>query len=291
MAWPATRRSASRSSCCRPTSENAHAVTALANRLLKIKQARFGSVDRESNFLVQSTSAVPGEVRLLDARDKTVAQLDAATRQSARHAVIVLRDEDKAAARQVFRTPLLFSVHEAKGLEYPHVLLYELVSGQRQAYTEVCEGVSEADLQGDELDYRRARDKADKSLKLYEFHVNARYVAMTRAVDALTLVEQDTGHPLLGLLGLQPGEAVAHPVAKPSQDEWAQEARRLELQGKAEQAQAIRETFLQHKPVTWTPWSRGLIEDLAPRALDPKNPSSKPRRTLCDYALWHGQHA
>jgi hypothetical protein len=151
--------------------------------------------------------------------------------------------------------------------------------------------VSEADLQGDELDYRRARDKADKSLKLYEFHVNARYVAMTRAVDALTLVEQDTGHPLLGLLGLQPGEAVAHPVAKSSQDEWAQEARRLELQGKAEQAQAIRETFLQHKPVPWTPWSRGLIEDLAPRALDPKNPSSKPRRTLFDYALWHGQHA
>lgn len=270
---------------------NTRAVTALANRLLKIKQARFGSVDRESNFLVQSTSAVPGEVRLLDARDKTVAQLDAATRQSARHAVIVLRDEDKAAARQVFRTPLLFSVHEAKGLEYPHVLLFRLVSGQRQTYTEVCEGVSEADLKGDELDYRRARDKADKSLELYKFHVNALYVAMTRAVDTLTLVEQDTGHPLLGLLGLQPGEAVAQPVEKSSQDEWAQEARRLELQGKAEQAQAIRETFLQHRPVPWTPWSREVIEELAARALDPKNPGSKPRQTVFDYALWHDQHA
>lgn len=268
---------------------NTRAVTALANRLLKIKQARFGSVDRESNFLVRSTSAVAGEVRLLDARDKTLAQLDAATRQSAQHAVIVLRDEDKPAARQAFHTPLVFSVHEAKGLEYPHVLLFRLVSGQRQAYAEVCEGVTEADLQGDDLDYRRARDKADKSLELYKFQVNALYVAMTRAVESLTLVEQDTAHPLLGLLGLQVGEAAARPVAKSSQDEWAQEARRLELQGKAEQAQAIRDAFLQHKPVPWTPWSRELIEDLVLKALDPKNPSSKPRQTLFDYALWHGQ--
>ncbi len=268
---------------------NTRAVTALANRLLKIKQVRFGSVDRESNFLVRSTSTVAGEVRLLDAKDKTLAQLDAATRQSARHAVIVLRDEDKPAAHQAFHTPLIFSVHEAKGLEYPHVLLLELVSSQRQAYSEVCEGVSEADLQGDELDYRRARDKADKSLELYKFQVNALYVAMTRAVETLTLVEQDTGHPLLGLLGLQAGEALAQPVVKSSQDEWAQEARRLQLQGKAEQAQAIRDAFLQHKPVPWTPWSRTLIEDLAPKALDPKNPSNKPRQTLFDYGLWHGQ--
>ena len=269
---------------------NTRAVTELSNRLLKIKQARFGSVDRESNFLVRSTSAVAGEVRLFDAKEKTVSQLDAATRQSARHAVIVLRDEDKPAARQAFHTPLVFSVHEAKGLEYPHVLLFRLVSSQRQAYTEVCEGVSEADLQGDDLEYRRARNKADKSLELYKFQVNALYVAMTRAVETLTLVEQDTGHPLLALLGLQLGEAQAQAVAKSTQDEWAQEARRLELQGKAEQAQAIRDAFLQHKPVPWVPWSCGLIEELAPKALDPKNPSSKPRQALFDYALWHGQH-
>ncbi len=270
---------------------NTRAVTALANRLLKIKQARFGSVDRESNFLVRSTSAAAGEVCLLDAKDKTLAQLDAATRQSARHAVIVLRDEDKPAARQAFHTPLVFSVHEAKGLEYPHVLLFRLVSSQRQAYAEVCEGVLDADLQGDALDYRRARDKADKSLELYKFQVNALYVAMTRAVETLTLVEQDTGHPLLGLLGLQVGQSQAQPVAKSSQDEWAQEARRLELQGKAEQAQAIRDSFLQHKPVPWTPWSLALIEEQFPKAFDPQNPSSKPRQTVFDYALWHGQHA
>ena len=270
---------------------NTRAVTALANRLLKIKQARFGSVDRESNFLVRSSSVEAGEVRLLDAKDKTLVQLDAATRQSARHAVIVLRDEDKPAARHAFRTPLVFSVHEAKGLEYPHVLLFSLVSSQRQAYAEVCEGVAPADLQGDELDYRRARDKADKSLELYRFQINALYVAMTRAVETLTLVEQDSGHPLLELLGLRLGEAQAQTVVKSSQDEWAQEARRLELQGKAEQAQAIRDAFLQHKPVPWVSWSLALIEGLFPKAMDPHNPSSKPRQAVFDYALWHGQHA
>ena len=269
---------------------NTRAVTDLANRLLKIKQARFGSVDRESNFLVRSTAPEAGRVVLVAAKDAAVQALDAATRQSAQHAVIVLRDDDKPAARARFRTPLVFSVHEAKGLEYPHVLLLDIVSGQRQAYAEVCDGVQPADLEAEELDYRRAKDKADKSLELYKFYVNALYVAMTRAVQTLTLVERDTGHPLLALLGLQAGEAQTQAVRASTREEWAQEARKLQLQGKDEQAQAIRDTFLQHKPVPWTPWSRALVEELLPKALDPKNPSAKPRQTIFDYAMWHGQH-
>lgn len=269
---------------------NTRAVTALANRLLKIKQARFGSVDRESNFLVRSTAAEPGQVLLVAAKDAAVKALDSATRQSAQHAVIVLRDDDKPAARERFHTPLVFSVAEAKGLEYPHVLLVDLVSSQRQAYAEVAEGVAPADLEGEELDYRRAKDKADKSLELYKFYVNALYVAMTRAVQTLTLVEADPGHPLLALLGLKAGEATAQPARSSTREEWAQEARKLQLQGKEEQAQAIRDAFLQHKPVPWTPWSRALVEELLPKALDPQNPSSKPRQILFDYAMWHGQH-
>lgn len=130
---------------------NTRSVTRLANTLLQIKQSRFGSIDRESNFLVHSAALEEGEVRLLPARDAVLRDLDARTRASVRHAVVVLRDEDKAAARAIFHTPLVFSVHEAKGLEYPHVVLYALVSGQRAAYAEVCEGVTAADLGGDEL--------------------------------------------------------------------------------------------------------------------------------------------
>jgi hypothetical protein len=76
-----------------------------------------------------------------------------------------------------------------------------------------------------------------------------------------------------------------------SKEEWAQEARKLELQGKQEQAQLIRDTILQFKPVPWTPWSQPLMVDFAAKALDRNNPSAKPRQALFDYALWHGQQA
>jgi hypothetical protein len=270
---------------------NTRAVTQLANAVLKIKHARFGSIDRESNFLVRPATSEEGAVRLMPAKDTLLRDLDTRTRASARHAVIVLRDEDKAAARQVLHTPLVFSVHEAKGLEYPHVILYRLVSDQRTAYADICDGVTPTDLQADDLAYRRARDKADKSLELYKFYVNAFYVALTRAVETLTLVEQDTGHPLLQLLDLKPGETgLTGAVATSSKEEWAQEARRLELQGKQEQAQAIREAFLKRPTPPWTPWSEAWARELLPKVTDPKYPSSKQRNAVYEYAQWHGQH-
>jgi hypothetical protein len=271
---------------------NTRAVTELANNLLKIKQARFGSIDRESNFLVQSASSRDGLVRLLSAKEAALRDLDAQTRASVNHAVVVLRDEDKVGAREHFRTPLVFSVHEAKGLEYPHVILFALVTNQRAAYAEVCNGVTTADLTVEELSYNRARDKGDKSLELYKFYVNALYVAMTRAVESLTLVEGDTDHPLLELLGLKVDtkqNAATNTVQTSTREEWAQEARKLELQGKEEQARAIRDAFLQSKPVPWTPWSENMVKELLPRALDRTQPSNKPRQSLMDYALWHGQ--
>ena len=123
--WQSAREEAAEGTAAREISvlqanfRNTKAVTGLANRLLKIKQARFGSVDRESNFLVKPASDAAGEVQLLKAEDKALKALDASSRASVRSAVIVLRDEDKAAAKAHFSTPLIFSVHEAKGLEYP----------------------------------------------------------------------------------------------------------------------------------------------------------------------------
>ena len=269
---------------------NTQAVTGLANRLLKIKQARFGSVDRESNFLVKCASGTTGAVQLLKAEDKILRALDSTSRASVRYAVIVLRDEDKAAAREWFKTPLIFSVHEAKGLEYPNVILFQFVSGNRAAFTEVCRDVLPGDLTSDELDYRRSKDKGDKSLELNKFYVNALYVAMTRAVDGLTLVEADIHHPLLTLLDLKEGaEMAATAVAASSKDEWALEARKLELQGKQEQASAIREKFLVARSTPWTPWSLEALREWTPKALDPRNPSTKTKQTFLDYALWHGQ--
>ncbi|MCK9513889.1 MAG: ankyrin repeat domain-containing protein [Pigmentiphaga sp.] len=267
---------------------NTRDVTQVANALLKIKHARFGSIDRESNHLVRAAADLAGEVRLLPDKDNVKRELDARTRASTQFAVLVLRDEDKAEARAVFRTPLVFSVHEAKGLEYPGIILYRFVSAQRQAYAEICEGVSAADLDKDELDYRRAKDKHDRSLELWKFYVNALYVAITRAVERLYLVESDLNHPLLQLLSLKDsGERVDVAAAASSREDWEREAHRLEQQGKQEQADAIRQNVLRTKPVPWSVWNREWLANITERAYDPKEISTKPRQQLLDMALWH----
>jgi len=277
-------------SVLRANFRNAQAVTMLANRLLKIKHARFGSIDRETNFLVQATAQTPGSVQLLLDKDSARRELNAKTRGSTQFAVIVLRDEDKAAVRAQFQTPLVFSVHEAKGLEYANVILVDMVSGQRQAFAEIANGVKPQDLEGDTLDYSRARDKTDHSLELFKFYVNALYVALTRAVDQLLLVESDTAHPLLQLLDLRTNDAISLAQQQTSsQQEWAQEARRLELQGKQEQADAIRKNVLKTQKPNWPVWDEAALQELLPKALQPGQISNKPRQALLDYALWHGQ--
>ena len=277
-------------SVLRANFRNAQAVTQLANRLLKIKHARFGSIDRESNFLVQATAQSTGSVQLLADKDSTRRELNAKTRGSTQFAVLVLRDEDKAAVRAQFQTPLVFSVHEAKGLEYANVILVDMVSSQRQAFAEIAKGVQPQDLAGDTLDYSRARDKTDHSLELFKFYVNALYVALTRAVDQLLLVESDTAHPLLQLLDLRTNDAISLAQQQTSsQQEWAQEARRLELQGKQEQADAIRQNVLKTQKPGWPVWDEAALQELLPKALQRGQISTKPRQARLDYALWHGQ--
>ena len=122
---------------------SSEAVTATANNLLKLKHARFGSVDRESTALMRAVAGVNGEVRGLETGSAQVVELDEHTRRSTHTAVVVLRDEHKAEARQRFHTPLVFSVHEAKGLEDQNIILYRLVSAERRLFAELCEGVSD----------------------------------------------------------------------------------------------------------------------------------------------------
>lgn len=264
---------------------NTRAVTALANRLLLVKQRRFGSVDRESSYLVECASDQEGRVELLADGPAVRSELDARTRRSARAAVVVLRDEDKPAARAAFSTPLLFSVQEAKGLEYENVVLFNLVSSAAREFRECAAGVEPADLEGG-LEYARARDKADKSLDAYKFYVNALYVALTRAVKSLVVVEADPGHPLLALLAVgQAAEHVALATEESSREEWQREARRLELQGKAEQAEQIRRDILEVRPVPWAVADAVALAGLRARALGTGPPDKAAQQLLFEFAV------
>ena len=60
-------------------------VIELSNNLLKIKKVRFGSIDRESNYLVDTVSSDKGEVLLFDNDDKKKQELNRRTQNSAKY--------------------------------------------------------------------------------------------------------------------------------------------------------------------------------------------------------------
>ncbi len=268
---------------------NGEEATRLANRLLKIKQRRFGSIDRESNFLVQAVGGATGCVSLLPDTEGVTKELNGKTRQSTQFAVLVMRDEDKAEARRHFSTPLLFSIHEAKGLEYENIVLYRFVSDHRAEFAVLGEGVAKQDLETDALEYRRAKDKGDKSLEVYKFFVNALYVALTRAIKNLYIIESDTAHPLFELLDLAPGGAVTVEAKQSTSEDWQREARKLELQGKQEQAEAIRRNILRETPVPWTVLDEAKVTALLIKVFREEAPGGKQRLQLYEYATCHDE--
>lgn len=271
---------------------NSPEVTTTANRVLRLKNLRFGAIDKESNLLMQAVGGIAGTVASLSANSTALRDLDQRTSQSTRVGVVVLRDEHKADARRVFKTPLLFSIHEAKGLEYETVILYRLVSAERKLYADLAEGVAPADLEGDELAYRRGRDKTDKSLELYKFFVNALYVALTRSVRDVYLVEDDVRHPLLALLGVEQAlDARGVATQKASAEEWQREAQRLAAQGKNEQAEAIRRDVLKQEPVPWVTFDGPNLAGLLHKALDVKLVSQKTRQQMLEFAYFHDERA
>jgi hypothetical protein len=269
---------------------NGRETTRLSNTLLKIKHRRFGSIDRESNFLVDAVGGEPGKATLLADKDAAKRKLDRTIRHSTQFAVLVMRDEDKAAAREYFSTPLLFSIHEAKGLEYENIVLYRFVSSHRGEFMEISAGVTREDLETDSLDYRRARDKSDKSLEVYKFFVNALYVALTRAVRNVYLIESDTAHPLFDLLDLRPDGADSKVEARQSSlDDWQREARKLELQGKQEQAEAIRRTILKQTPPPWPVLDEPAVRELLAKVFRERAVGDKQKRRLNEYASFHDE--
>jgi superfamily I DNA/RNA helicase len=270
---------------------NTAEVTGIANQLLLVKNARFGSIDKESTYLVKPNATQKGEVQFLDDAPKIKQDLDQRTRRSTKFAVLVMRNEDKADARKVFQTPLLFSVQEAKGLEYENIILFNIISGNDKEFREICNGVTKADLEKD-LEFSRAKDKSDKSLEVYKFYINSLYVAITRAVKNLYVIEKSKKHDLLELLGLTNfKQQVTLKDQTSSLDEWQKEARKLELQGKQEQADQIRTTILQMKPVPWEVLTRQTLVTMKQQALHPEIFNKKAKDRLFEFGLIYNDYS
>lgn len=221
---------------------NSQAVTRISNLLLKLKNVRFGSIDRESTYLVETVSDRKGAINFFADNAKIRQELNQKTRNSAKYAILTMDPETKAAIGQHFDTPLVFTIQEAKGLEYENIILVNFISGYEKEFREVSRDVSREALEEDTLQYARAKDKGDKELEAYKFYINSLYVAFTRAVQNLYMLEANEKHELLKLLDIvQTEQKLKIEAEQSSEEEWLEEARRLEKQGKFEQARAIRD--------------------------------------------------
>lgn len=179
-----------------------------------------------------------------------IREINAKIRRSINVAIIVLTDRQKEEARQLFDTPLVFSVQEAKGLEYENVILYHFIDAEKK-FLDIADGLDREAL-NQAFKYGRAKSKSDKSMEVYKFYINSLYVAITRAIKSVCLVEKNPSHPLLSLLDINEiNQSMGMDIKESSLKEWQQEASRLAQQGKSEQAAAIAETILKQKTPPW----------------------------------------
>jgi hypothetical protein len=265
---------------------NSLQVVEVSNRLLKIKNNRFGSIDRESNYLINTISSNKGEVLLYPNDEKKKNELNRRTQDSKDFAVIVPDTIYKDEAAKHFKTPLIFSVQEAKGLEYENVILANFISNHTDEFKEIIKGVTPEDLAPEELHYSRASSKHDKDAEIYKFYINSFYVAITRAIRNIYLFESRIDHPVLELLQLRETKSdIQVAQVKSSREEWIEEARRLKEQGKFEQAEQILAKYLGYEYI-----SQERLETICQLALDPakkEHEVKKERKQLFDYAVHH----
>jgi len=264
---------------------NSAQITELSNRLLKIKNARFGSIDKESTYLIKPVADNKGEVIFFKDTPKNRVLINNKTSRSARFAVLVMNPEDKAEVKKTFKTPLIFSIHEAKGLEYENIILINFISSNSREFNEISNGITTEHLQDGNFVFSRGKDKRDKSLDAYKFYINSLYVGITRAVKNLYFFEKSEKHDILRLLELTKVKPVEIKQSVSSTDEWEQEVRKLEMQGKTEQAEEIRKTILNiHKP-DWEPITSDNIVQLKKDALNPDTYNKKAKDKLYAYSI------
>ena len=104
-------------------------------------------------------------------------------------------------------------------------------------------------------------------------------------------IESLEQHPLLDLLGLNPtSEFIAIENQESSIDDWQKEARRLELQGKQAQANAIRSSLLQTQKVPWAIVTPDFLIQLREKALNIEKKDKDARLLLFEYAMHYQQY-
>jgi superfamily I DNA/RNA helicase len=262
---------------------NSPKITELSNNLLKIKNLRFGSIDKESTYLINSISKHEGSVNFYKDSDKLKKELNKKIQKSTKFAILVMDNAQKAEVKKYFKTPLIFSIQEAKGLEYDNIILVNFITTNDKEFRTISEGVEPKDLEHD-LEFSRVKDKSNKELEVYKFYINSLYVAFTRAIENLYIIESNKKHKILELLGLvEQQKDVKIEVKQSTQEEWKKEAQKLKKQGKLEQSEAIEQELNRNQPSKII-LSKEELKVLQKEAFDKNLFNKKAKDRLFDYA-------
>lgn len=230
---------------------NSEQVIEFANRILHLKNYCFASEDKiavDNAFFMKSNNKNKGNVGFVtdDKKEEIAKKIN----ESVNCAVLVLDDESKEDAHKLFDTPLVFNIHEAKGLEFEDVILYKFTSCK--AYNEIwniaCPNKNEGEINNTinrirdsynerEVNTSRNKDKKDKSLEKYKFYMNALYVGVTRAVDSVYIIDDESN--LLKIIEPREEGNVNIEQEKSSPEEWRNKALELIEKGNIEQAELI----------------------------------------------------
>ncbi|MBT9154146.1 MAG: hypothetical protein DDT39_00813 [Firmicutes bacterium] len=97
---------------------------------------------------------------------------------------------------------------------------------------------------------------------------------------------------MLQVLGLEsPLDQLTMTTEQSTHEEWQAEARRLELQGKLEQADEIKRSILKTQPVPWETFTRQRAMELVTQIRTAKDNPQRPRKALFEYALFYDVRA
>ncbi|MBD0391581.1 ankyrin repeat domain-containing protein [Wolbachia endosymbiont of Pentalonia nigronervosa] len=242
---------------------NSQQVIELANRILHFKNYCFASEDKikpdkKETFFMKSDSNSKGTVVFINESEKQEEVGKKASR-SVDWAVLALDDGSKEDVRRAFDTPLVFSMQEAKGLEFKNVILYKFGEVYNKLWNIVCPNKDKEEVErkvneirlsyGEEnVNTSRTKDKEDESFERNKFYMNALYVAVTRAIDGVYIMDDKEQHNLLKVV--VPGEEVnvvgtaSIEEKESSLAEWRNMALDLINKGKIEQAVNIAKTRL-----------------------------------------------
>jgi ankyrin repeat protein len=129
-------------------------------------------------------------------------------------------------------------------------------------------------------------------MEVYKFYINSLYVAITRAIKSVYLIEKNPHHPLMSLLNINEiNQTIQLDIAESSIDEWQKEASRLASQGKAEQATAINEIILKQKTPPWAVIDKKAYLQLLDNVLVGNLKDKKGQLELFEVAMLYGDQA